>query len=125
VYSAKFVSAVITAMCCLSAVAATNDPMRPVSRPGAVQIETKVKVQPSPRRNWVLSSTLVGSARRVAVINDRLVSIGDSVLGAEVIDIGARSARLRYAGQELELQLGGGRESGNQTDAGKRRGAGQ
>lgn len=112
-------------MCCLSAVAATNDPMRPLSRPGAVQIEPKVKVQPAPRRNWVLSSTLVGSARRVAVINDRLVSIGDSVLGAEVIDIGARSARLRYAGQELVLQLGGGRTPANQSAAGKRRGAGQ
>jgi len=96
-----------------------------MSRPGTVQIEPKVKVQPAPRRNWVLSSTLVGSARRVAVINDRLVSVGDSVLGAEVIDIGARSARLRYAGQELVLQLGGGRKPGNKSDAGKRQGAEQ
>jgi len=96
-----------------------------MSRPGAAQVESKVKAQPAPRRNWVLSSTLVGSARRVAVINDRLVSIGDSVLGAEVIDIGARSARLRYAGQELVLQLGDGRKPGNKSDAGKRQGAEQ
>ncbi len=83
--------------------------MRPMPRPGSVQTEPASRPARASRPTWVLSSTLVGEARKVAVINDRLVGIGDRVLGAEVIGIGARSARLRYAGQEFHLQLGADR----------------
>lgn len=85
---------------------ATDDPMRPIPRPGSVKHNPVAAPAPAPRRDWVLTSTLVGDARRVAVINDRLVGVGDEVLGARVIGIDARSAQLRYEGQELVLHLG-------------------
>ena len=89
-----------------STVCATDDPMRPIPRPDSVQRAPVAAPAPAPRRDWVLTSTLVGNTRRVAVINDRLVSVGDEVLGARVIGIDARSAQLRYEGQELVLHLG-------------------
>lgn len=121
--SPKILCALLCSFCCGTSVA-TNDPMRPVPRPGSVRSAPAVESQPAPRRNWVLSSTLVGNARRVAVINDRLVGVGDEVLGARVIGIDARSARLRYAGRELVLQLGGPAAEKPST-AGMRGGAGQ
>ncbi|MDH3713112.1 MAG: hypothetical protein OET44_04590 [Gammaproteobacteria bacterium] len=120
--STRFLLAIMSGVCCASALAATNDPMRPMPRPGSVQTETKAKPRQTARRNWVLSSTLVGEARRVAVINDRLVGVGDSVLGATVVDIGTRSARLRYAGRDVLLRLGES-QPGNQSDAAIGRGA--
>jgi len=39
------------------------------------------------RRGWTLESTLVAERRRVALINGELVSEGDSVDGARVIEI--------------------------------------
>lgn len=39
------------------------------------------------RRDWTLESTLVAARRRVALINGELVSEGDSVDGARVIEI--------------------------------------
>lgn len=105
--SGKRLAVAIAGLCCAGALAATNDPMRPLPRPGSVSAPAPVRPAPAPRRHWVLSSTLVGETRRVAVINDRLVGVGDSVLGATVIDISPRSARLRYAGSDVLLRLGG------------------
>ena len=72
----------------------------------------------------MFSSTLVGDARRVAVINDRLVGIGDSVFGATVIEIGSRSARWRYAWRDVLLELGEGPVV-RRSETGNRHGAGQ
>ncbi len=121
--SAKFLSTTLGILWCGTALA-VDDPMRPVPRPGSVQPAPAVATAPAPRRDWVLSSTLVGDARRVAVINDRLVSVGDEVLGALVIGIDARSAQLRYAGQELVLHLGERSET-HPSGAERRGGAGQ
>jgi sRNA-binding protein len=120
----KLLLAVIGGVYCAGALAATNDPMRPVPRPGTVKVAPKAKTRQAPRRNWVLSSTLVGDARRVAVINDHLVSVGDAVFGATVIEIGKRSARLRYAGRDVLLELGES-QIAHQSEAGTRPGAGK
>lgn len=120
----KLLLAILGGVCSVGALAATNDPMRPAPRPGTVKIEPKAKPRQAPRRNWVLSSTLVGDARSVAVINDRLVGVGDSVLGATVVEIGTRSARLRYAGRDVLLELGESRIA-HQSEAGTRPGAEQ
>ncbi len=103
--SAALIAAVVSGLWCADLPATTDDPMRPVMRPG-IRVEPGVEPRPARRPDWVLSSTLVSELRRVAVINGRLVGVGDSILGARVIGIGARSARLHYAGQELLLQLG-------------------
>lgn len=103
--STALIAAVVSALWCAELPATTDDPMRPVTRPG-IRVEPDAEPQPARRPDWVLSSTLVSELRRVAVINDRLVGVGDSILGARVVGIGARSARLRYAGQEFLLQLG-------------------
>jgi len=114
---------VVCGLYCGSALA-IDDPMRPVPRPGTVQAEPSSTSRVAPQRDWILSSTLIGAGRRVAVINDRLVSVGDEVLGALVIGIDARSAQLRYAGKELVLRLGEHRAEKPRAAA-RRSGAGQ
>ena len=102
---ATLIGAVLGGAWCIAALAATNDPMRPVPRPGEVRVQP-AQTPKKKRPNWVLSSTLVGQARRVAVINDQLVGVGDSILGAQVLRIDARSVQLRYSGRDYLLQLG-------------------
>lgn len=46
---------------------------------------------------WVLQSTLVSEHRRVAVINGEAVEPGDTVAGAQVLEIDAYTVRLRTA----------------------------
>lgn len=55
--------------------------------------------------SWVLESTLVAADRRLAVINDVTVAVGDSVDGAQVMAIDPYSVRLRAEGRVIELKL--------------------
>lgn len=48
---------------------------------------------------WKLTSTLVGSGRAVAVINERIVGPGDYIDGARVVAIEPGWARLRLGGR--------------------------
>lgn len=57
------------------------------------------------RRSWALESTLVSPERRVAVINGKLVSEGESVDGARVIAIRKRDVLLSAQGRRMTLQL--------------------
>lgn len=76
------------------------DPMRP---PGAPAAGT------SRAPSWTLSSTLVGDGRRLAVVNGRLVGVGDRVDGARVIDIDPRRVRLAVDGRAFDVPLQHGR----------------
>jgi hypothetical protein len=85
----------------LPAQAALNDPTRP---PVAATVHAPaVRADRGPR--WVLNSTLVSPARRTAVINDRVVAVGDRVGGAVVVDIQSAAVRLRARGRELTLVM--------------------
>jgi hypothetical protein len=78
-----------------------DDPMRP----GRIAPPAQTGNAPTAPR-WTLSSTLVADGRQLAVINGQTVSRGQRVGGAEVIAVGPGYARLRHAGEEIELRLG-------------------
>ena len=83
--------------------AAVEDPTRPPGMSEAPSIRSSESAQVSPR--WVLTSTLVSPDRRSAVINDRVVSLGDRVNGATVVEINPSEVRLRASGHELTLVM--------------------
>jgi len=56
------------------------DPTRPPNTKSSI-----IKQRPSPR--WILSSTLIANNRRHAVINGRIVRIGQTILQAKIISI--------------------------------------
>ncbi|NOX43993.1 MAG: hypothetical protein GXP19_09715 [Gammaproteobacteria bacterium] len=86
----------------LPTLAAIDDPTRP---PGlnSVPARPASMVKKGPR--WVLSSTLVSPERRAAVINDRVVVLGDRVAGATVVKIEPSTVHLRSGGNDVTLVL--------------------
>jgi len=80
---------------------ALGDPTRPANRD---RMGTGQKVVPA-TRDWVLNSTLIAPQRRVAVINGRLVSEGELVDGARVIEIRKLNVLLQTPGRRITLQL--------------------
>ncbi len=82
--------------------ASLEDPTRPPTAQAVTQRPAVMKKTPT---RWVLSSTLVSSGRRSAVINNRVVSHGDRINGAVVVDIQPASVRLRTRGREITLVM--------------------
>jgi hypothetical protein len=97
----------ITFLACLSLAlplsAAMDDPTRPPT--ADTKISHVVKTKKSQRPRWVLTSTLVSAGRRTAVINDRVVSRGDRVNGATVVNIQPATVRLRARGRDVTLVM--------------------
>lgn len=54
---------------------------------------------------WKLTATIVGPERRVAVINDRTVQIGQKIDGAELVAVETGTALLMHRGREMQLRL--------------------
>ena len=61
------------------------------------------KPQPEPLR---LSSIIYSAERKVAIIDDQTLAIGDRIKGAELIGLTRDSARLRRRGKIITLRLG-------------------
>ncbi|MEZ5542574.1 MAG: hypothetical protein R3F42_11090 [Pseudomonadota bacterium] len=80
--------------------AALTDPTRPTGRGHAALLQPHAQ-----RHDWRLDSTLVAPDRRVAVINGRQVSEGESVDGARVIEIRRLEVLIQARGRQLTLQL--------------------
>jgi len=85
----------------MSAQAALNDPTKPPTAHAKVYVSKKK----DKRQRWVLSSTLVSAQRRTAVINDRVVAVGDHVNGARVVSIQPSAVRLRMGRREISLMM--------------------
>jgi hypothetical protein len=100
-----FLASLLSASVCVlwfSSVQALEDP----TRPPTAEIKTHyVAPQESRRSRWTLNSTLVSSARRTAVINDKAVSQGDRINGATVVSIQPSVVRLREKGREVTLMM--------------------
>jgi len=60
---------------------------------------------PAPRREWMLSSTLISPSRRVAVINGQIVKKGDMLEDAQVLDITPLAVKLKDAQGDFSLQM--------------------
>jgi len=81
--------------------AALKDPTRPPTATTAIS-STPEKTQ---RPRWILTSTLVSAQRRTAVINDTVVSHGDRINGAKVINIQPTAVRLRVGRREITVMI--------------------
>ncbi len=80
--------------------ASLKDPTRPPeARPAKAQ-----KAARAPLR-WRLGSTLVSPQRRAAVINGRVVGVGETINGARVVEILPAKVRLRRKGRDITLVL--------------------
>lgn len=75
------------------------DPMRP---PG--QSAVSVRVQPGDRPQWQLTQILVSPERRLALINDRLVSVGEKINGAKVTAISSHAVELLVEGRRVVIR---------------------
>ncbi|VAX02464.1 hypothetical protein MNBD_GAMMA20-1549 [hydrothermal vent metagenome] len=78
-----------------------DDPTRP---PVAQQPAKAHKAAHKPIR-WTLNSTLVSAQRRTAVINERVVGVGEKINGARVVEILPMVVRLHYNGRDITLVL--------------------
>lgn len=54
---------------------------------------------------WKLTSTLISPQRQVAVINGRVVKIGQKIDGAKLVAVKPGSALLHHAGKTIQLKL--------------------
>lgn len=76
------------------------DPTRPVSQGRSMPVRPATV-----QSGWTLNSTLVAPTRRVAVINGKRVSEGESVDGARVIEIRKLDVLIQTTGKRITLQL--------------------
>ncbi len=91
-------------------VMASNDPTQPPTVNNKV---LKPAVKASPKRvviekkvaNWILKSTLISSDRKTAVINDKVLSVGEKVDGAKLIKILPGKVKIRVKGRIKTLRL--------------------
>lgn len=72
------------------------DPMRPPGR-------SAIRVVPDGSASWKLTAILVSPQRRLAVINNRLVEVGNRVSGARVKAISNYAVELELSGGERLL----------------------
>jgi hypothetical protein len=92
-----------------------RDPMQPP--PFALQKfrEAKWAKKPKPAKPQVakprakplrLTSILYSPERKIAIIDDQMLAVGDSIRGAELIRLTRESARLMRKGKIINLSLG-------------------
>lgn len=93
--------ALMTLFCQISYADVLIDPTRPANyqHKGGNGVGTKA----APK--WVLSSTLISPARRVATINGKTVTVGEHIGTAKVVSIESASVALMDGNKEIVLQL--------------------
>ena len=105
VMSLKYRHGIVLALCMLQGVfpasgSALIDPTRPATYSTTAPARTA-----GTRSGWMLGSTLVAPGRRVAVINGKRVSEGESVDGARVLEIRQLDVLIQASGRRMTLQL--------------------
>lgn len=95
--------ALVAGLTVAGAIGAVPDPTRP---PAPDEIRAwRDKASGQTRSTWQLESILISEQRRVAVINGRTVSVGDTVDQARVMAIAPGSVSLEAEGETVELTL--------------------
>ncbi|MDH3220056.1 MAG: hypothetical protein OEO19_11050 [Gammaproteobacteria bacterium] len=77
---------------------------RMASNPKPAQVSAAVP-KPKPLQ---LTSILYSPERRIAIIDDQMLSVGDSIRGARLVELTRASARLVRKGKVINLRLGDG-----------------
>ena len=99
-------SSLLLIMCSLlCALSLSADVLFDPTRPATKQKSTTSNSVGAVVGSWKLESTLVASDRRVAVINGKLVSEGESVDGAHVIQIRKLNVLIQTPTKRMTLQL--------------------
>ena len=78
-----------------------KDPTRPAGHHSSALKASGTKAAP----RWVLSSTLIAPARRLATINGKTVGVGQRVGAARVVAIDPSRVALREGDKEIILEL--------------------
>lgn len=78
-----------------------KDPTRPPNHRNSSTSTSGTKAAP----RWVLSSTLIAPARRMATINGKTVGVGQKIGGARVVTIDPSRVALRDGNKEIILEL--------------------
>ena len=90
-----------------------KDPMRPPEyalhkfRLAKYKSSTKtvVKVKKSEVKSMKLTSIIYSPTRKIAIIDDQMLSVGGTINGAKLVKIGKHSARLVRKGKVIHLRL--------------------
>jgi hypothetical protein len=90
-----------------------KDPMRPPEyalhkfRLAKYKNSTKtvIKVKKSEVKSMKLTSIIYSPTRKIAIIDDQMLSVGGTINGAKLVKIGKRSARLVRKGKVIHLRL--------------------
>lgn len=83
------------------AAAGLKDPMRPPARRDAPAVASVAQGA----KAWRLTMTRISGRDRVAVVNDKLVAVGERVDGARVLAITPSSVDLEQAGRRFRVKL--------------------
>lgn len=78
--------------------AIAHDPTRPVNMSSGSNSQIPIGI-------YELKSIIIGKGRRLALINDKFVGVGDSIGGAKVINIDRNSVVILEAGQRRTIHL--------------------
>lgn len=78
-----------------------EDPLRP---PG-FKLTKPANSNGVKKTTWHVNEILFSGERRVAIVNNMAVTIGDSINGARVSDIEAEHVVLNYKGRVIKLRL--------------------
>jgi hypothetical protein len=70
-------------------------------------VKTGVKVKKSVVKPMQLTSIIYSPDRKIAIIDDRMLRVGDTIRNAKLIRINRNSARLLKKGKFIELNLSG------------------
>ena len=66
---------------------------------------TKTKIAKSGQKPLQLTSILYSRERKIAIINDQMLAIGDRIRGAELVKLTRATARLVHNGKVINLSL--------------------
>ncbi len=66
---------------------------------------TKTKIAKSGQKPLQLTSILYSRERKIAIINDQMLAIGDRIRGAELVKLTRATARLVHKGKVINLSL--------------------
>lgn len=105
-FSNKYKILLITILCLLVSVAKTyasgmGDPLRPPEYVPDYQKNAGTPSKPS----WWVNEILFSGGRRVAIVNNTAVAIGDHVNGARVVDIKPEHVVLKYKDDLINARL--------------------
>jgi len=91
----------MTVFCQISVAEVLKDPTRPPN----YQQKAGIAVGTNAAPKWVLTSTLISPARRLATINGQTLSVGERIGGARVLSIEAARVALMDGNKEIVLEL--------------------